>query len=519
MLKRLFGSISAIFAGQIFNIAGNVAVVPIFLAHWSTGVYGEWMTLSSVVSYFAVTDLGMSAAAGNVTTAAYATGNVNRYRYLQASALAFYIGVAFAASVGFALAMAFLPIPAWIGIRLIPSPVAKIAIWLLAATVLWQLPASQLRSIYRTTGDLASTQWFWNLQFIGSLVVTYFVLLLHGGILQLAAWGCVPTVAVTAATWFCLRRSHPELLPKLSDARFGGIRELMSPSLFFGLIMLSSALIVEGPVLLVSRSFGGTAVALLVTTRTLANVIPQAISMAKSALWPELTRLGAIGAEESLQLGHRLFSVLTMALSAAVAGALWFEGTTVISIWTKGKLTPDTWLLRGFLIALVLQTPWLSSSLFALANNRHRNLAYSYGVSSVLSLVAMALLIRPCGLLAVPLGVIVGEVFACYHFVLKDACTFLGEDYAKFALRLWAGLASSFCAAWTAGYLGHKIAVGPALLQWVEVGILTTIASTLTAWVIGLLPKDRVSLRIWGLTHMSALRHSFTKSRPIESPH
>ena len=98
MLKRLLSSISAILAGQFSNIAGNLLLVPLFLSRWSTGVYGEWIALSALVGYFGVTDLGMSSAALNAMTGAYARGDLIRYRQLQGSAVTFYVGMAFSVS-------------------------------------------------------------------------------------------------------------------------------------------------------------------------------------------------------------------------------------------------------------------------------------------------------------------------------------------------------------------------------------------------------------------------------------
>jgi O-antigen/teichoic acid export membrane protein len=420
--------------------------------------------------------------------------------------MAFYVGMALSVSLLFGLLTAVLPIPAWIGIRHIPPVVAAWVAWLLASRILWQMPSAQLGSIYRSTGDLAATQWFGNLQAIGLLAVTATVLLLHGGVLRLALWSPAPMIAVTAGAWFSLRRSHPELLPKLSEASIAGLRELLSPSLLFGLIMLSMALALQGPVLLVSKVLGGTAVALLVTTRTLANVVRQMVSPLQVALWPELTRLDAVGAEPALRLGHRLLIIGSVALSAAFAGALWFEGPSVMAVWTGGKLTADVWLLRFFLLAVVLQSPWLTSALFMMASNRHRRLAHSYFISAVLTLAAIALLIRPCGLLAVPLGALIGEGLACYHFVTKDACGALKEGYARFAARLWGGVVAISCAAWGAGYLGHSLAVGPAPLRWLQVGILTMLAAALAAWGLGLRKDDRSRLADWGKSRWSALR-------------
>ena len=506
MLKRLFRSMSALFAGQMLNIVGNLLLVPLFLSRWSTGLYGEWMALSAVVAYFSVTDLGMNSAAANAMTAAYARGDLGRYQHVQASAMAFYVSMAFAVSLLFGLLTAVLPIPAWIGIRHIPPGVAAWVTWLLALRLLWQMPAAQVWGIYRSTGNLAAMQWFGNLQSIGLLAATATVLLLHGGVLSLTLWGGAPLIAVTASAWLTLRRSHPELLPNLFKARIQGLRELLRPSLLFGLIMLSMALTLQGPVLLVSKALGGTAVALLVTSRTLINVARQLVGPAQVALWPELTRLDAVGAESTLRLGHRLLGISSVALIAAFAGALWFEGASVMAVWTRGRLPANVWLLRFFLLGVVLQAPWLASSLFMMASNRHRRLAHSYFISAVLTLAAIALLIRPYGLLAVPLGALLGEALACYHFVIKDACGVLNEEYAPFAVRLWSGVAAICCAAWGAGYLGHSVAVGPAPLRWLQVGAMTAPAAAFAAWRLALRRDERSRLVDWGRSRWLALR-------------
>ena len=163
------------------------------------------------------------------------------------------------------------------------------------------------------------------------------------------------------------------------------------------------------------------------------------------------------------------------------------------------------WLLRFFLLAVVLQSPWVASSVFIVASNRHRRLARSYAISAGLTLVAIVLLIHRCGLLAVPLGAIIGESLACYHVVIKDACTVLKEEHARFAVRLWSAVVAISCAAWGAGYLGHSVAVGPAPLRWLQVGAMTTLAAALAAWP-AIRKEDRSRLACWGRARWAGLR-------------
>ena len=160
----------------------------------------------------------------------------------------------------------------------------------------------------------------------------------------------------------------------------------------------------------------------------------------------------------------------------------------------------DLWLLRLLLLTLVLGAPWLASSLFTAASNRHAKLSYSYAASAFLTLVATAILLRPLGVLAVPLGTILGEALACYHFVPKDTCAVLDENYGRFAIRSWAGVvAMSYGAAW----LGHQIAFGPAPIRWLEVGALATFAATISGWYISMHREDRSFLLGHGRTRWS----------------
>jgi O-antigen/teichoic acid export membrane protein len=494
MLKRLLSGASAMIVGQFLNIASNLLLVPLFLTVWSSGIYGEWLALSSVVAYFSVTDLGMNSAAVNAMTAAYARGDLDHYSRLQGSAMAFYLGMAASLSVAFGLFGIIAPVPAWIGIHQIRPQIAGWALWLLAVRFLWQMPAAQICNIYRTMGNLAATQWLANIRDLGILGVTLLVLAFRGGVLSLAGWSLVPMLLVTGGAAFALRRSHWTLLPVLGFASWKCIQELLGLSVYFGLIMLCMALTIQGPIVLAAKTLGGTAVALLVTTRTVANVVRQVIGTLNNTLWPELTRMDAIGDSAALQASHRSLVAGSTALCAAFAGALWFEGENVLVLWTRGRLLPDVWLLRLFLVAIVLQAPWSASSMFAVASNRHRRLAGCYLASAVVAIGLVSVLIRRCGLLSIPIGICAGEAVACYHFVIKDSCETIGENYREYAVRLWVGVAATTATVWSAGWIGHSLAVGPMLLRWLEVGAITTVAAIITAGSIILNGQDRARI-------------------------
>jgi O-antigen/teichoic acid export membrane protein len=269
------------------------------------------------------------------------------------------------------------------------------------------------------------------------------------------------------------------------------VKELIGPSLLFGLITLSQAIATQSPVVLISTQLGGAAVAVFVTSRTVSNIARQIAAMVGSALWPHVTALEARGEQAVLRALHRVWVMGSSALCVSIAAALWFEGTDVVRIWTRGKIEADPLLLRLLLLQVVLQAPWLASSLFPAASNQHKLLSYAYLGSSVTGLTLMLLLLRPLGLWAVPTGLIGGELLMCYHFVIRDTCTKLGEAYRDFALRQWGCLACLMLVGLLTAGATHRAASGPALLRWLLVGSASVSGSVAVLWFVGFRGSDR----------------------------
>lgn len=493
--KRVLAGLAALLSGQVISILGTVAVVPIYLTKWPVDRYGEWLALSSLVAYLSALDLGMNMGGTNKLTQEYARGDMEAYTRLLRSAMAFYLAIASAGSVILAAAVVLLPISRWLGLRVTGVGEAAIVVFLIGMQVLWSMPAGFIGSIYRTTGDLARTQWVRNAQDIAALTFTSVCLIAGGSMIALAIVQLFCLAAPVICVLVDLRKRHPAMVPGLAGAQLSGIRGLVRPSLLFVLIMLATAIAVQGPTLLISAWFGGAAVAVFVSTRTLANLARQIVNTVTHALWPHVTALEAQAQHSRIRVLHRFWVVCSTALCISLAAPLWFEGGDVIRLWTRGRLPPDTVLLRLLLIQIVLQVPWQASTLITAASNQHGRISYAWFWSSVLGLGIAAALLTRLGLWAVPVGSIIGEGLMCYHFVLHDTCERIGEAYWKFASWLWLylGLASSatLLVAWGA----HKVAFGPPPLRWAEVGAATVIGSGALLWAVGLGPADRHRLK------------------------
>jgi O-antigen/teichoic acid export membrane protein len=295
--------------------------------------------------------------------------------------------------------------------------------------------------------------------------------------------------------WWDVHRRFPEVAPGFREAKASLLRPILGESVFFAMIGWAIALTLHGANLVVAGMLGTAALALFVTTRTLANSIRQMVGLIVHSSSTNLTRLEALEDKERLRLAFRLVLFVTVAGCVAVSASLWFEGASVFAAWTRGRLATDIWLLRLFLVWLVLQSPWMAASAIPAYTNKHKSLAVSYMVSSIGGLLLGVLLIPRLGLKALPIAFIVAEALACYHFVVRNACRIIGEPYLPFAVRLWSGMIAVVVCAFAATWGVHATPDLGTFPRWICSGAASVGAVVLAMWVVWLRREDRGFIR------------------------
>jgi O-antigen/teichoic acid export membrane protein len=492
--QRVLAGLGALVAGQGIRTLGHLVLVPVYLAYWPTGVYGEWLALSSLVAYLATLDLGVSAAGTNRLTQEYARGDLARYRLYQDSAMAFYVAVAVGGTILLTVLVATLPIARWLGVHLTAPHDAAFVVWMIGAQILFTLPVGFASNVYRTTGDLARSEWAANARSLLAVLLVPAALAAGGGLKTVAAVGFVPPAVVAAVVVWDLRRRLPQLTPGLAHASYQALRDILAPSLLFLLITLAAAISIQGSVMLVSVTLGGVAVALFAVTRTLTGLVRQCVYTLNHALWPQLTALDAVADRARLRTLHRVLVAASIALALGPAAVMWHAGPTVIALWTRGRIQADPILLRLLVVHVVLQAPWLASSMIPIASNRHRTVALAYLTSSVFGLALAVSLIGVLGLYAVPVGLIAGDVVGCLFVIPRNACRCIDEQPWPFAVRqaalLVGGALLTFPLA--SACLGESVPTD--LGRLVVAGLVCPLASGGMAWL-SLKRSDRGFLR------------------------
>src|SRR5262245_46765058 len=131
LMGRMVTGLAALVCGQAIRTLGYLILVPLYLHYWSPAQYGEWLALVSLAAYLSTLDLGVNTAGANRLTQEYARGDLAAYARYQASALAFYLGLATVGGLTITIATWRLPVAEWLGLRSISPRDAAWVAWLL----------------------------------------------------------------------------------------------------------------------------------------------------------------------------------------------------------------------------------------------------------------------------------------------------------------------------------------------------------------------------------------------------
>jgi len=443
-------------------------------------------------------DFGMQMYVINRLNQQYSVGKLGEYNKTLQSALSMLILVSISALLLFALGIFSLPFNKWFNFSLMDRDIAAFVAVLLAVQLILKIPQGLIVGVYRTFGEYPRQTVITALQLAAVWGLTAVVLVLRGGPVHVAMVQLVPFLGTTAFVLYDLRRRHPEVQIGIRERDWRLVRTFLVPSFLFLLIQLSMALTLQGTTLVVASFIGPSAVAMFVVIRTIPNLIRQIVGTLNNALWPELTRLEARGQYAPLRSAHRSLVKLSFALSVSAAIVLHFVGADVIQRWTLGRIGFDQMLLDVFLLYFVFQTPWLVSSYFPSAFNKHRMLAFHYVVNGALGLALAVILVRPFEIVGVVLGLWIADVLVCGWFVPYETCRMLGEHVGRFwihsIIRGLPVITLQYGGSWVINSLfGNWLMRGLAIGAWVSFVLLVG------GYFLWLTPKEKGLLRELGL--------------------
>jgi O-antigen/teichoic acid export membrane protein len=460
---------------QAIHIGSEVAVVPVALAGWGEGLYGEWQVLSAAMMYIMVLDFGTHTYAINRMNQCYATGQLKELARNLHTALAIALlagGLGLAAAILMSSAM---PITEWFHLTLTSDSRAKQVLALVAVHAALALPAGVIAGVYRAVGEYARDIMVNNVYRLATCILTAVLILLEGGILAVAWMQLICYSATLAFIILDIRRRHQRIRIGLAQTDFRLMKSFLLPSSMFFAIQAATASVVYGMVLIVANTAGAAAVAAFTITRTLVNAIPQVVNSISGTLWPEFTAMEARGDHRRLASLHLLAAKTILWLGIASAVFLHYTAADIVALWTGSRIQFDQRLVDALLLLELTATWTLASQTVLAAANRPRILAISQLLASGLGLALGYGAAVYWGAMGVAAGVLAANLLTMAWIVPASACRLLGASGTAFTWQVLqpaiAILGTLFVVVGLCGKVMTSTGAGAVFVLWICTGV------------------------------------------------
>jgi O-antigen/teichoic acid export membrane protein len=429
--KRLAAGFGANLFGRGVSTLITFVSVPIFLRHWGADLYGEWLLLNTVPSYFNLSDIGFGSSAGNEMTMLMASGKQAEALDVFQSVLALTTVISTAIGVLFVALVWFLPFNRWLHVNSITAHDTNLTILLLALSVLLSMQETLFQAAFRCVAKYAYGGLLKSFIQLAAFLGVSVVVLFGGGVVAAAAAFCIINAIGTLLLWFELRRCVPWIRFGIQHAHMATLRRLTGPSISFMAFPLGNAISLQGMLLVVGVVLGPTAVVIFSTARTVSRSVIQFMQMINNSVWPEMSL--AVGANDfSLARSlHRRSCQISIAIGLGAVAALALVGPSIWKRWTVHTVATDTVLLDLMLTLVVFSSLWFTSSVALAATNRVQRLAIIYLIATSASLGAAWFLAHAYGIRGAAVALIGAEIFMS-AFVLRASLAFLGDTFTGF---------------------------------------------------------------------------------------
>lgn len=453
LTHRLVHNLAATLFSRSSSVVNRLAVVPVLLGCLGTELYGQWLIVSAIPAWLALSSFGIGSVAANSISMLAARGDLISARGVYSTTLVMLlilgiIGMAVSAGLLYLWGMGVTP---FVSLD-IPSAEAPAALLFLAASVftgfLSEPFAARLRAADRASHGIA-----WNaaLPWLDT-ACTVTAAVIRPGITSLALATLLSRLAFVVLLWFVTRHAHKDLFFSPSAVNFTQSLPLIGKGLAFQAFPLGHAFSNQGMILVVSAVLGPAAVVAFSTARTLARLGITVLDIINHSAMPELTTLIGAGNYARAALVHRTtaaFSLLGGAVSFLISLT---AGPWLLHAWTLGKVSLSHALLGLFAASVLAHAFWLSNFVVPLAANRHEGLTLRFVTGALFSVLLCYPLSQSLGLAGAAISSVVLDslmivpcmrlALAVTHDTFPAFCEGLFPALRVPLVRLWAARSS-----------------------------------------------------------------------------
>lgn len=419
--------------------AQQLCLVPLFLGHWSGGLYEDWLILLAAADVLRLIDLGLNYYTANILRIAWARSDLSLFSRTLKVGVGLYAILLSAMACLLVVLISFADFPAMLGATNAASPYNSLTLTFLALTTLVMLPRNFILAIYAARGDFARGEMINAFYVLVQTVATGVALSISASPLHIAVIYLATAFLVGMAV-VVLDQSlrYPDIDFGLAFPSRHEALDLLDQARHYSVPTLSEIVLIRAPILLLAvLAPTASAVVIFTITRTLTSVIRQIAHQVSRVSGIEMSRQYA---QEDLEGRKNLYEDTGWAIGGLIG---MFSGLSIavsepfVGFWTRGKVPFDPWVFGAFLTVIFLTAPAHASAAALQYSNRPRPLARA-ALAQVFASLALCLALVPfIGAFgaAIALGIAEYATFGIYVPIL--ASRELGVSVWRFLVRAY----------------------------------------------------------------------------------
>ncbi len=410
VLKRIVSGIGANSFGQVVNLLIQLVSAPVLIASWGFGAYSEWVVLSAIPTYLALSDLGVTTAASSKVVIWHERGRLRVARAVYSTSFAFLLLAGFSVLLLAVGSLAFFDLFSLLNLKSIRSGDGVLILSALTGYSLLCLLTNMISIRYRAFKVLPLSSFIMNvirmLEWSAALLCAYLTQSLVATSLMLLAVRLVGLVSknLIANRLGITLRFNPSMIGKRAFVT------LIKPSIASLAFPIGLALNVQGLIILLSVLLSPAHAAIFGLYRTISRVLVQFSTVVNQSLWPEISYAFSIGDNQLVRKMIRYALKFSLPIACVMGALVVVYGGTIFDVWSGRKDDYSSSIMLVLIIGALTHVAWQVYWVALMATASYASFAVVFMLVSIASSLAVFCLAQDYGLLGVCYVLVATEV-------------------------------------------------------------------------------------------------------------
>lgn len=414
-IARVVQAVLSGLAGRFVGVVVSFVSVPLTITYLGAERYGMWVTISSLLAWLQLADLGLANSLTNAIAEANGEDRPDLARRSIATAFAVMTGIAL--FLGAIVAIVY-PFINWAALFNVHTPAAQAeagpTIIIGAAVFLGSFPLSLVGRIYTAYQEGSIANYWAAAANALSLISVVLVTQLHGNLVVLVFAFSGTQLLVSGVSVIWLFTWHkPELRLQWRDVRLASSKKLLKTGWMFFVVQIAWLLIFQTDNLIIAHFAGADQVTPYSITYRLFGYTTLLPTLVFTNLWPAYTEAMTRKDVNWVQRTFRSNMQFSVLVTLGSCVPLVIFGSTIIRLWTRSAdAVPPFDLIAWMAVWSVINTCMNAAACLLSASGRIRNQMF-YALATAAANIGLSIvLVKSYGIT----GVIEGTVIAYMIF-------------------------------------------------------------------------------------------------------